>query len=141
MPQCGGKPCNFPNLPLLSYHACALCRCELHGPCGIFFSEQSIKFKNVCHPCHQKAFKVLGTDTPGQSPVGVAAAKDASAEDSSSSVSTVASTEEQELHQTVNDFKARATVEAAASKQAEKLAIKSFDFKAVTWEDVIVGEV
>ena len=140
MPQCGGKPCNFPDLPLLGYHACALCRCDLHGPCGIFFSEQSIKFQNVCHPCHRKAFKVLGTDTPGHSPVGVAGAKDASDEDSSVSTDE-ASSEEQELGQSTDDCKVRATAEAAALKQAEKLAIKSFDFKAVTWEDVTVGEV
>jgi hypothetical protein len=137
MPQCGGKPCNFPDLPLLGYHGCAICRCELHGPCGIFFSEQSIKFQNVCHPCHRKAFKVLGTDTPGHSPVGVAGAKDASDEDSSASTDE-ASSEEQELGQSTDDCKVRATAEAAALKQAEKLAIKSFDFKAVTWQDVSV---
>jgi len=26
-------------------------------------------------------------------------------------------------------------------KQAEKMALKSYDLKAVTWEDVVVGEV
>jgi hypothetical protein len=67
MPECGGKPCTHTNFLLLGNHACALCKCELHGLGGIFFSEQSIKYRNICH--HQ-ASHVLGR--PTHYPVAIA---------------------------------------------------------------------
>jgi len=52
MPPCGEKHgCKDNSLPLVGHHACALCVVELHGICGNFYQEESIKFQNICTLC------------------------------------------------------------------------------------------
>jgi hypothetical protein len=52
MPPCGEKlSCKANCLPLDGHHACALCVVELHGICGHFYQEESIKFHNICMLC------------------------------------------------------------------------------------------
>jgi hypothetical protein len=53
MPECGADPCTNTSLPLNGIHGCALCKVELHGPCGVFYSNESIKYQNICHRCHK----------------------------------------------------------------------------------------
>jgi hypothetical protein len=170
MPECGGKPCTHANLPLLGNHGCALCKCKLHGPCGVFFSEQSIKYQNICYECHRQACHVLGK--PSNYPVVVAtvttqAATASQGVDATSAqgderadmettpatsktattasktatiISKTATTQATTAPQGVA-AKAATAQAATASKQAEKMALKSYDLKAVTWEDIVVGEV
>ncbi len=52
MPSCYKRSnCKAPPLPLDNRHACALCKNELHGICGYFYQEESIRFQNVCGLC------------------------------------------------------------------------------------------
>ena len=52
MPSCYERSnCKAPSLPLDNRHACALCESELHGICGYFYQEESIRFQNVCGLC------------------------------------------------------------------------------------------
>jgi hypothetical protein len=52
MPACGGKSsCKDNSLPLDGHHACSLCDVELHGICGHFYNEDSIKHQNICSLC------------------------------------------------------------------------------------------
>jgi hypothetical protein len=60
MPKCEAKPCTNTNLPLLGNHRCALCKCELHGTCGVCFLEHSIEHRNICHYCHYHASHAVG---------------------------------------------------------------------------------
>jgi hypothetical protein len=34
---------------------------ELHGPCGVFFSDDSIKYQYICHCCHKNIQVVADT--------------------------------------------------------------------------------
>ncbi len=52
MPSCEEQQCKAPSLPLDGRHACALCECELHGICGSFYQDDSIKYQNICTLCH-----------------------------------------------------------------------------------------
>ncbi len=36
VPECGANPCTNSSLPVNGNHACAICKVELHGPCGVF---------------------------------------------------------------------------------------------------------
>ncbi len=163
MPGCGGKPCTHANLPLLGNHGCALCKCELHGPCGVFFLEQSIQYQNICYECHRQACGVFGK--PSDCPVVVATVTTQAATASQGVDATSTRGDECADTETAPATSITATVtsktattqattapqgvaaEAAtaqavtALKQAEKMALKSYDLKAVTWEDVVVGEV
>jgi len=51
MPECGANPCTNPSLPIFGYHAYAICKVELHGPCGVFSFRYSIKYQCICHAC------------------------------------------------------------------------------------------
>ena len=52
MPACGeGSSCKDTSLPLDGRHGCALCEVEIHGICGFFYNEDSIKFQNMCTKC------------------------------------------------------------------------------------------
>jgi hypothetical protein len=52
MPACIDEEfCKEHSLPLDGHHACALCHQELHGICGRFYNEDSIKFQNICFSC------------------------------------------------------------------------------------------
>ena len=52
MPACGeGDGCKDKSLPCDGRHGCALCEVELHGICGFFYNEDSIKFQNICTKC------------------------------------------------------------------------------------------
>jgi hypothetical protein len=53
MPACGDKSsCKNNSLPLDDgHHACSLCDVELHGICGRFYNEDSIKHQNICSLC------------------------------------------------------------------------------------------
>jgi hypothetical protein len=53
MPACGDHRCCFQALPLDGRHACDRCNVELHGVCGVFYSEESLKYQNICHRCHE----------------------------------------------------------------------------------------
>lgn len=54
MPKCGDHLCSYPALPLDDRHACALCLIELHGLCGVFYQEHSIKYQNICNKCKKR---------------------------------------------------------------------------------------
>jgi hypothetical protein len=54
MPKCGDHLCSYPALPLDDRHACALCLIELHGLCGVFYQEHSIRFQNICNKCKKR---------------------------------------------------------------------------------------
>jgi hypothetical protein len=34
---------------------------ELHGPCGVFFSDDSMKYQNICHCCQKNIQAVADT--------------------------------------------------------------------------------
>jgi hypothetical protein len=52
MPACIDEDfCKDSSLPLDGHHASALCLRELHGICGRFYNEDSIKFQNICFSC------------------------------------------------------------------------------------------
>ncbi len=53
MPQCAvGDKCICPNAPLEGRHFCAICKKQLHGPCGEFNGdESSITYRNCCFNC------------------------------------------------------------------------------------------
>jgi hypothetical protein len=51
MPLCGDHLCHHQGLPLDGRHACALCDIDLHGLCGVFYQEESIKYQNICKKC------------------------------------------------------------------------------------------
>jgi hypothetical protein len=121
------------------------CKCELHGLGGIFFSEQSIKYRNICH--HQ-ASHVLGRPTHypvaiattaatqaamATQGVGAASAQDAAGIDTKTATTTsktatatskTAATKAASASQGVA-AKAATAQAATASKQAEKMALKN----------------
>jgi len=53
MPQCCvGEKCLCPAAPLDGRHLCAICKEQLHGPCGIFNGDDSaITYRNRCFSC------------------------------------------------------------------------------------------
>jgi len=53
MPQCAvGDKCICPNAPLEGRHFCAICKKQLHGPCGVFNGDDSpIAYQNHCFNC------------------------------------------------------------------------------------------
>jgi hypothetical protein len=52
MPACiDAEFCKDSSLPVDGHHACTNCGGELHGICGLFYNEDSIKFQNSCFDC------------------------------------------------------------------------------------------
>ena len=52
MPSCcEGDQCKFKELLIDGCHVCALCRKEMHGICGHFYNEGSIRWQNICTCC------------------------------------------------------------------------------------------
>jgi hypothetical protein len=134
-----------------------VCKCKLGGPCGVFFSEESIKYQNICYECHHQASRVLGrsahypvviattaTTQAAMASQGVAAtsAQDAACVDTETATTTSKTATSQAATASQGVAAEAATAQAATvSKQAEKMALKNYDLKFVTWEDIAVGEV
>ena len=57
MPQCAaGDRCICPNTPLEERHFCAICKKQLHGPCGEYNGDESaITYRNRCFNCSSAA--------------------------------------------------------------------------------------
>jgi len=53
MPQCAvGDKCICPDAPLQGRHFCAICKKQLHGPCGEFNGDEgNITYRNRCFNC------------------------------------------------------------------------------------------
>ena len=53
MPQCAvGDKCICPDAPLQGRHFCAICKKQLHGPCGEFNGDEgNITYCNRCFNC------------------------------------------------------------------------------------------
>ncbi len=52
MPACYEEAlCKDNSLPLNGRHSCGACDSELHGFCGSFYNEDSIKSQNICTKC------------------------------------------------------------------------------------------
>jgi hypothetical protein len=50
---CVSKKCLCPAASLDGRHLCAICKEQLHGPCGIFNGDDSaITYRNQCFSCH-----------------------------------------------------------------------------------------
>ena len=62
MPPCiKGDKCQCPTAELEKRHFCAICKEELHGPCGIFNGDDSaITYRNRCSYCSVDGSKASG---------------------------------------------------------------------------------
>jgi hypothetical protein len=122
MPECGADPCTNTSLPLNGIHGCALCKVELHGTCGVFYLDESIKYQNICHCCCKN----------------VVAAADASRSRNADDCQVDSSAASNKEHVTSQSVSVAAV---GTSKQVERNLVKNVDFKSITWGDIVVGDV
>ena len=130
MPECGADPCTNTSLPLNGIHGCALCKVELHGPCGVFYSNESIKYQNICHRCRKNV--VAAADASCSRNADASHSRNA---DDCQVDSSAASNNEQVTSQSVF------ITAVGTLKQVERNLVKNVDVKSITWGDIIVGDV
>jgi hypothetical protein len=113
MPRCAiGDACLFPDLPLEGRHCCAICKNQLHGPCGIFNGDDSsITYRNHCYSCKSPSNKVAD----------VAA---------TTAIATLTS----------NIQIPEATTAVGDTQQSAPMTAKDIDAKAVSWGNIDVGD-
>jgi len=120
MPRCAiAERCLFPELPLEGRHFCAICKEQLHGPCGVFNGDESnITYRNRCYKC-------------GSPSKVAAAAASTAASTTNKSKTTEAST--------IPGTQQSAT-QQSATQQSSLVSAKDIDPKDVTWDHIVVGD-
>jgi hypothetical protein len=151
MPECGANPCTNSSLPVNGNHACSICKVELHGPCGVFFLDESIKYQNICHVCKKTVQCAVNASERRSS------YQSATSKTSTTSSQTILASGSQEISNLANSrdtslvaigsstqdtlLVAIASSEEVNTKQAEKSVIKTIDLKNIAWWDITVGEI
>ena len=115
MPPCSvGNKCVCPTAPLDGRHLCAICKKDLHGPCGVFNGDDgAITYRNRCFSC-------TATD---------------SASESDESTSRQPTEAPAVGHQSIP-----APAVAASTQQAAVVSAKDVEPKKVSWEDIVGGD-